>query len=321
MPIKIPNDLPARQFLEDEGLTVMRESDAIRQDIRPMRIALLNLMPQKEKTEIQLARLIGSTPLQVEMTLVTTSSYTPIHTSRQHMLDFYRPWEEIKGERFDGLVITGAPIETLPFEEVKYWDELTQILDWSQTHVHQTLGLCWGAQAALYHFHGVPKYELPRKMFGVYGHRVVTPNSTLLRGFEDVFPVPVSRHTEVRRADLPEGPKMQVLAESDEAGLCMIQDHGRRHIYMFNHLEYDAHTLADEFERDRSEGLDIQVPVNYYPGDDPENKPANRWRSHAHLFIGNWINLLYQTTAADVADIGRARAAALSPCAAARPKR
>jgi homoserine O-succinyltransferase len=304
MPIKIPNDLPARQFLEQEGLAVMREKDAARQEVRPMRVALLNLMPQKQKTEIQLARLIGSTPLQVEMTLVTTSSYTPIHTSRQHMLDFYRPWEEIKDEKFDALIITGAPIELLPFEEVKYWDELTRILDWSQSHVNQTLGLCWGAQAALYHFYGVPKYELPQKMFGVFEHRIVTPNSTLLRGFTDRFPVPVSRHTEVRREDLPDSPGIQVLADSEQAGLCMIQDLERRHIYMFNHLEYDATTLGDEYARDVSEGLPIDVPANYFPDDDPERAPANQWRSHAHLFIGNWINNVYQTSPAEISQIG-----------------
>ena len=210
------------------------------------------------------------------------------------MLDFYRPWEEVREQKFDGLVVTGAPIERLPFEEVKYWDELRKILDWSQTHVNQTLGLCWGGQAALHHFYGVPKYELPQKMFGVYTHRVVTPNSTLLRGFDDEFPVPVSRHTEVRREDLPKSPGMRVLAESDD----------RRQIYMFNHLEYDVGTLRDEYLRDLSQGEAIQKPVHYFPDDDPDRPPVNHWRSHAHLFVSNWINDIYQSSPADVSLIG-----------------
>ena len=304
MPITIPDDLPARRFLEEEGLVVMRESDAIRQDIRPMRIALLNLMPQKEKTETQIARLIGATPLQVELTLITTSSYTPIHAPREHMLAFYRPWEDVAEEKFDGLIVTGAPIEMLPFEEVAYWEELTRIFDWSQTHVHQTLNLCWGAQAALYHFHGVPKHALPRKMFGVYLHRVVTPNTSLLRGFDDAFWVPVSRHTEVRREDLPEDAGIEVLAESDEAGLCLLRDRRRRHVHMFNHLEYDAHTLRDEYERDLKAGLDIQIPKNYFPDDDPTKEPTNHWRSHGHLLVHNWINDVYQETPFDISRIG-----------------
>ncbi len=304
MPIKIPNDLPARQFLEEEGLVVMRECDAMRQDIRPLRIALLNLMPQKVATETQIARLIGATPLQIELTLLTTASYKPTNISRQHMLDFYRSWAEVRHEKFDCLIITGAPIEKLPFEEVHYWQELTQILDWSQTNVFQSLDLCWGAQAALYHFHGVPKHELPQKMFGVFDHLVMKPNAPLLRGFTGEFPVPVSRHTEVRSADLLDIDGLEVLAESDEAGLCLAQDHSRRHIYMFNHLEYDAQTLANEYRRDLEAGDDIQIPKHYFPGDNPEKAPSNRWRTYAHMLISNWINDVYQRAPFEIEQIG-----------------
>ncbi|MEM7172603.1 MAG: homoserine O-succinyltransferase [Pseudomonadota bacterium] len=304
MPIKIPDDLPARQFLETEGLLVMGESDALRQDVRPLRIALLNLMPQKIKTETQLARLIGSTPLQVELTLLITSSYTPTTVPKQHLLDFYRPWDEVRSEKFDGLIITGAPIEKMPFDEVVYWRELTEILDWSQTNIHQSYNLCWGAQAALYHFYGIPKHTMPAKLFGVFKHHITTPNSTVLRGFNDEFFVPVSRHTETRREDLLPYSGLEILAESEEAGLCLIQDHDHRHLYMFNHLEYDAGTLRDEFNRDLSAGLDIQPPKYYFPNDDPEREPRNFWRSHAHLLMGNWINDLYQTTPYDLNDIG-----------------
>jgi len=304
MPIKIPNSLPARKHLESEGLVVMREYDAVRQDIRPMRIGLLNLMPNKEKTETQLARLIGSTPLQVELTLITTGTYTPSHVSRQHLLDFYRPFEEVRDEKFDGLLLTGAPIEKLPFEDVLYWEELTEILDWTQTHVHSTLDICWGAQAALYHFYDVPKYELPHKMFGVFSHRIIKPADPLLRGFDDEFLVPVSRYTEVRRQDMPEGEGFDILAESDESGLCLISDRNRRHIYMFNHLEYDAGSLRDEYVRDQRKGLEIQVPHNYFPDDDDQRAPRNVWRSHAHLFVGNWINEVYQTTPFEISHIG-----------------
>ena len=308
MPIKIPNDLPATSHLEDEGLVVMKQSDAVRQDIRPMRIALLNLMPHKIKTEIQLARLIGGTPLQVELTLLMTSSYTPTNTPLQHMLDFYRPWPEIREEKFDGLIVTGAPIERLPFRDVIYWEELTEIFDWTQTHVTTTLNLCWGAQAALNHFYGVPKHELPKKMFGVFPHRVARQGSSLLRGFDDEFLVPVSRYTEVRTADLPQSNNLEVLAESDEAGLCLIQDHARRHVYMFNHLEYDAQTLGDEYRRDEKAGLNIRLPANYFPGNDPAKPPRNNWRSHAHLMISNWIHDMYQESPYDTEAIGNRRA-------------
>ncbi len=304
MPIKIPDELPARRFLETEGVVVMGERDATLQDIRPMRIAILNLMPRKEKTETQLTRLIGATPLQVEVTLLTTASYVPTHAPRQHMLDFYRTHRDIKDQKFDGLIITGAPIETLEFEDVAYWEEMQEILDWTQTNVHSTFNICWGAQAALKHFRDVPKHELPEKKFGVFEHMVVEPGTTLLRGFNDSFVVPVSRHTETRLEDLPKDPDLHILATSDEAGLCLLRDDKFRQIYIFNHLEYDAMTLADEYNRDVGEGQKIQLPENYFPGDDPSKPPVNRWRSHAHLMISNWINDVYQTVPFDSDLIG-----------------
>ncbi|MDX1401495.1 MAG: homoserine O-succinyltransferase [Kiloniellales bacterium] len=306
MPIKIPNSLPAREALEDEGVVVMSESVAVRQDIRPLRIAMLNLMPRKETTETQWARLIGATPLQIDFTLVTTASYRPTNVSEKHMQDFYRPWQDVAKEKFDGFIITGAPIEKLEFEEVYYWSELEEILDWTQSHVHQTLDLCWGAQAALYHFHKVPKYLLPQKMFGVFDHNVLVSHSPLLRGFNDTFPVPVSRHTETRTEDLAGIEGITLLAHSPEAGLCMLEDRKHRHICMFNHLEYDARTLEDEYRRDLSQGLEITVPAHYYPDDNPNEAPSNVWRAHGHLFVSNWINGLYQTAPFDINRIGEA---------------
>ena len=304
MPIKIPDELPARRLLEQEGVDVMSVRDAVRQDIRPLRIAILNLMPRKENTELQLTRLVGATPLQVEVTLLTTASYVPTNVSRRHLIDFYRTWDQVKDQKFDGLVITGAPIETLEFEEVTYWDEMRRILDWSQTHVHSTFDICWGAQAALKHFRDVPKHELPKKMFGVFPHMVLRPEQALLRGFTKEFDVPVSRHTETRKADLPDDPELMVLAESAESGLCLLQDRRFRHVYVFNHFEYDALTLADEYNRDVGEGRAIQVPKNYFPSDDPQIKPPNRWRTHAHLLFGNWINEVYQRTPFESEAIG-----------------
>lgn len=304
MPIKIPNDLPAREALEHEGVVVMSESEAVRQDIRPLRVAMLNLMPQKETTETQWARLIGSTPLQIDFTLVTTRSYRPTNVSRKHMKNFYRAWDDVAQEKFDAFIITGAPIEKLPFEDVYYWRELQDILDWTQTHVYQSLDLCWGAQAALYHFHGVPKHLLAHKMFGVFSHYAQVEGSALLRGFDDIFPVPVSRHTETRREDVENVPGLRILASSPEAGVCLIEDTARRHLCMFNHLEYDAETLGNEYQRDVQQGLDIEVPANYYRNDDPGDKPLNTWRSHAHLFVANWVNEIYQHTPFDISRIG-----------------
>ncbi|MFT3987552.1 homoserine O-acetyltransferase MetA [Aestuariivirga sp.] len=305
MPIRIPNDLPARRTLEKEGVMVMTEDTALRQDIRPLRIGLLNLMPNKIRTETQFARLLGATPLQVELTLVKITSHTPKNTSAEHMLAFYENWEDVAAQKFDGFIVTGAPVELLDFEKVTYWQELSRIFDWTQTNVHSSMNICWGAQAALYHFHGVPKHALPNKAFGVYTHRNLSPASPYLRGFSDDFSIPVSRWTENRRADLPSGKGLEVLMESDEAGLCMIDDEKHRALYMFNHIEYETSSLGEEYTRDVSAGKPIAMPANYFPGNNPKAPPENRWRSHAHLLFGNWINQVYQTTPFDLADIGR----------------
>ncbi len=305
MPIRIPNDLPARKVLEREGVNIMTEETAARQDIRPLKIGLLNLMPEKIKTETQFARLIGATPLQVDLRLVRIGSHTPKNTSQEHMIAFYEPWEEVAHEKFDGFITTGAPIEHLPFEDVAYWPELERIFDWTQTHVHSSMNICWGAQAALHHFHGVPKHALPQKAFGVYRHRNLNPASPYLRGFSDDFSMPVSRWTEVRNADLPKHAGLEVLMESDEVGLCLISDAPHRALHMFNHIEYDTTTLADEYNRDVAAGKTINMPANYFPASDPSRVPENRWRSHAHLLFGNWINEVYQSTPYDLAMIGK----------------
>jgi homoserine O-succinyltransferase/O-acetyltransferase len=304
MPIRIPNDLPARHTLESEGVMVMTEATAARQDIRPLRIGLLNLMPNKIKTETQFARLIGATPLQVDLTLVKITGHTPKNVSAEHMLSFYDDWEDVREQKFDGFIVTGAPVELLDFEDVTYWDELSRIYAWTQTHVQSTFNVCWGAQAALWHFHKVPKHALPRKRFGVYRHRNLKPNSPYLRGFSDDFSIPVSRWTENHRTDLPLDKGLEVLMESDEAGLCLINDPARRALYMFNHIEYDTTSLADEYFRDKTAGKPIELPANYFPKNDPALPPENRWRSHAHLLFGNWINELYQTTPFDLSKIG-----------------
>ncbi|MDR6294188.1 MULTISPECIES: homoserine O-acetyltransferase MetA [Inquilinus] len=304
MPIKIPDDLPARATLDAEGVMVMREADAVRQDIRPMRIGLLNLMPDKIRTEAQLARLLGATPLQVELTLVKMTHHVPRNTPSEHIISFYRDWEDIRAEKFDGFIVTGAPVETMPFEQVTYWDELRRVFDWTQTHVHSSFNICWGAQAAVHHFHGMPKYPLPEKAFGVYRHLNLSPASPYLRGFSDDFAIPVSRWTEVRREDIPPESGMSVLMQSDEAGLCLLDDPRHRSLHMFNHIEYDSSSLGDEYFRDLAARKPIAIPRNYFPKDDPTRQPENRWRSHAHLLFGNWINRLYQTTPFDTAEIG-----------------
>jgi homoserine O-succinyltransferase len=284
---------------------IMPDDAAARQDIRPLRIGLLNLMPNKIRTETQFARLTGATPLQVEMTLIRITRHTPKNTPAGHMLAFYRSWEEVKSQKFDGLIVTGAPVELLPFEEVTYWDELRRIYDWTLSNVHSTMNICWGAQAALHHFHGVPKHALACKAFGVFRHRNLNPSSPYLRGFSDDFSIPVSRWTEVRRADLPSEDSLEVLMESDEVGLCLIADCAHRALYMFNHIEYDTATLAEEYWRDVTAKRAIKLPRNYFPGDDPNATPENRWRSHAYLLFGNWINEVYQTTPYDPGDIGQ----------------
>lgn len=305
MPIKMPSDLPAHDVLQREGVMVMSEETALRQDIRPLQIGLLNLMPQKVQTETQIARLIGATPLQIELTLIRMTEHRSKTTSEEHMEAFYRPFAEIEHQKFDGFIITGAPIEHLPFEDVTYWDELVRIFDWTQKQVHTTFAICWGAQAMLHHFHKVPKHALTAKAFGCFRHRNLSPASPFLRGFSDDFIVPVSRWTEIRNADLPEGTGLEVLMQSNEVGPCLIDDPAHRALYMFNHLEYDSTTLKEEYDRDVAKGEPIAVPRNYYPEDDPKRAPENRWRSHAHLLFGNWINHVYQTTPFDQDAIGR----------------
>ncbi|HVZ51770.1 MAG TPA: homoserine O-succinyltransferase [Pseudolabrys sp.] len=304
MPIKIPDNLPARSVLDAEGVMVMLETDAVRQDIRPMRIGLLNLMPNKVRTETQFARLLGASPLQVELTLVKITNHVSRNTPTDHIVSFYRDWEDVRAEKFDGFIVTGAPVEQLPFEDVTYWDELRRIFDWTQTNVHGLMTICWGAQAAVHHFHGMNKYPLAQKMFGVFRHRILEPASPYLRGFSDDFSVPVSRWTEVKRADIPAGSGMRVLMESDEAGLCLLDDPRHRALHMFNHIEYDSSSLADEYFRDRAANVPIALPKNYFPDDDATQPPLNRWRSHAHLLFGNWINEIYQTTPFDRREIG-----------------
>ena len=307
MPIKIPDNLPARSILDEEGVMVMQETDAIRQDIRPLRIGLLNLMPNKAKTETQFARLLGASPRQVELTLIKMTKHVPRNTPSDHIISFYRDWEDVRTEKFDGLIVTGAPVETMPFEQVTYWDELRRIFDWSQTNVHGTFNICWGAQAAVHHFHGMSKYDLPEKMFGIYRHRILELASPYLRGFSDDFLIPVSRWTEVRSEDIPSGSGMKILAESDDAGLCLLDDPAHKSLHMFNHIEYDTGSLGDEYFRDIAARKPIKVPCNYFPDDDPKRPPMNRWRSHAHLMFGNWINQLYQTTPFDIAAVGSHR--------------
>ncbi len=305
MPIRIPNNLPARTVLEHEGVSVMTESTANVQDIRPLSIGLLNLMPNKIKTETQFARLIGASPLQVELKLITTGSHIPKNTSQEHMLAFYQPWEEVKKERFDGFIITGAPVELLPFEQVTYWNEILQILEWTKTNVHSTFNICWAAQASIHYFHRVPIYELTEKALGIYKQRILDKSSPYLRGFADDLALPISRWTEVRKADLPATQALRILLESDETGLCLIDDATNRQLLMFNHIEYDTESLSDEFRRDLAARKKAKMPVNYFPEDDPKQAPLNCWRAHAHLLFANWINQVYQSTPFDLKDIGK----------------
>ena len=305
MPIRIPDTLPAAETLTREGVAVMRETDAVRQDIRPLQIGLLNLMPNKIRTETQLARLIGASPLQVELTLVRVGGHQPKNTSAEHLISFYRTWEEIRERKFDGFIVTGAPVEQMPFEEVTYWHELAGIFDWTRTNVHSPFYICWGAMAAAWHFHRLPKYQLGQKAFGVFRQRNLAQASPFLSGFSDDFLIPVSRWTEVRREDVLARPALGLLVDCEKTGPCLLQDAARRSLYMFNHVEYDSFSLNEEYERDGSQGLPIAVPHNYCPGDDPARPPLNRWRSHAHLLFGNWINQTYQTTPFALDEIGR----------------
>jgi homoserine O-succinyltransferase len=305
MPIKIPSALPAFDVLSREGVMVMSDSAAARQDIRPLRIGLLNLMPKKIQTETQFARLIGATPLQIELTLIRMSEHQSRHTSAEHMEAFYRPFEDVRDEKFDGLIITGAPIEHLPFEEVTYWQELQQVFDWTQSNVMSTFGVCWGGMAMINHFHGVPKHLLDAKAFGCFRHRNLNPSSPYLRGFSDDCVIPVSRWTEMRQGDIDLHPGLHTLLGSDEVGPALVEDPDHRALYIFNHFEYDSGTLKEEYDRDVAAGAPINVPCNYYPDDDTSRKPQNRWRSHAHLLYGNWINEIYQATPYNISDIGK----------------
>ncbi|WP_026480887.1 homoserine O-succinyltransferase [Ahrensia sp. 13_GOM-1096m] len=307
MPIRIPNALPAKEVLVKEGVMVMDETTASRQDIRPLQIALLNLMPNKIKTETQIARLIGSSPLQVDLTLVRIGNHVAKNTSEDHLLSFYNTWEEIKDRKFDGFIITGAPIEKLPFEDVSYWSELQQILDWTTTHVHSSFFICWGAMAAINHFHDIPKHTLDKKAFGVYRHKNLNPASPYLSGFSDDFSISVSRWTEVRRGDVPADSGLEILMESPDTGLCLLHEQFANRLYIFNHIEYDSTSLSDEYFRDQENGTPVDLPANYFPNDDPKSTPQNRWRSHAFLLFGNWINQVYQTTQFDLNDIGKDR--------------
>ena len=305
MPIKIPADLPAFDVLTKEGVMVMAEDQAMRQDIRPLKIGLLNLMPKKIQTENQFARLIGATPLQIELSLIRMTEHQTKNTAAEHMEEFYRPFQEVKDQKFDGLIITGAPIEHLDFTDVTYWDELTEVFDWTQTNVHSTFGVCWGGMAMIYHFHGVRKHMLPAKAFGCFRHRNLASASPFLRGFSDDCVIPVSRWTEVRQDEIDAVPGLTTLLGSDEVGPCLVEDPAHRALYIFNHFEYDSDTLKQEYDRDVANGTPINVPINYYPDDDPSRTPQNRWRSHAHLLYGNWINEIYQTTPFDMNEIGR----------------
>ncbi len=304
MPVKIPDHLPAFKTLESENIFVMGEDCAFHQDIRPLRVAILNLMPTKIATETQLLRLLGNTPLQVEITLMHMDSHESKNTPQEHLLNHYHNFEEVQGDKFDGLIITGAPVELMRFEEVDYWDELRAVMDWSETHVYSTFHICWGAQAGLYHRYGIPKYRLPAKMFGVFPHRVMSQHEKLLRGFDDEFLAPHSRHTEIRREDIDQVADLKLLALSDEAGVYIVASQDGRNIYITGHSEYDPLTLKAEYERDVQKGLPIAVPKNYFPEDDPSQAPLIRWRGHANLLYSNWLNYcVYQVTPYDIRQI------------------
>ena len=297
MPIKVQNNLPAKKILENENIFMMDENRALSQDIRPLQIAILNLMPLKEETEVQLLRSLSNTPLQVDVTFLTTASYIGKNTVASHLDKFYLTYEDVKQQKFDGLIITGAPVEQMEFEEVAYWDELTKIMEWSKTHVTSTLHICWGAQAGLYYHYGIHKYLLDRKMFGLFEHKVLHRKCPLVRGFDDVFWAPHSRHTGVNKEEILAEDKLSILAESEEAGVFIVYTEAGKQIFAMGHPEYDRMTLDTEYKRDWKKGLEIEVPKNYYPNDDPEQKPLLRWRGHANAFYTNWLNYyVYQNT-------------------------
>lgn len=304
MPIKIPGGLPAAQTLESEHIFVMDESRAQTQDIRPLRIAILNLMPTKIVTETQLIRLLSNTPLQIELTLLGTETYRATHISEEHMESFYQSFSAVKDKKFDGLIITGAPVENLEFSDVAYWDELCAILDWSRTHVYSTLHICWAAQAGLYRHYGIQKYALPKKMFGIFEHDVLLPRHPLLRGFDETFLAPHSRHTTVYEQDIEDCPQLDILARSERAGVYIVADKNARQFYITGHAEYDYDTLSREYFRDTLRGLDIDIPYNYFPENDTSKTPRNVWRGHAHLLFSNWLNyFVYQRTPYDIDSI------------------
>ena len=304
MPIKIPADLPATETLHKENIFVMTESRATTQDIRPLKILLLNLMPTKIATETQLARLLGNSPLQVDMEFLQTASHTPKNTSAEHMISFYKHFEDVKDNKYDGLIITGAPVQQMPFEEVEYWDELCRIMEWSKTNVTSTFHICWGAQAGLYYHYGIQKYPLDKKLFGVFLHKAEYKRSMLLRGFDDEFWVPQSRHTTVLREDIEKHPELKILASSEEAGVYAVATERGKQIFITGHSEYDADTLKNEYLRDKNAGLPIDVPKNYFPNDDDTKEPVVRWRSHANLIYSNWLNyFVYQITPFNIDEI------------------
>lgn len=303
MPIKVPSALPAVQTLENENIFIMEESRALHQDIRPLKVAVFNLMPTKITTETQLIRLLSNTPLQVELTLLKTAMHTPKHTSAEHMDAFYKTFDEIKDEKFDGLVITGAPVEDIDFEDVDYWPEMKAVMEWSKTHVFSTLHICWAAQAGLYHHFGVPKYHLPKKLSGIYEHRVLEPKRPLMRGFDEVFLAPQSRHTEVRAEDIKKHSELTILADSLLAGVYIVATEDSRMYFITGHSEYDHDTLDAEYRRDKGKGMNPEIPYNYYPDDDPTRRPPNRWRGHAHLLFSNWLGNVYQKTPFNLNDL------------------
>lgn len=304
MPIKIPNDLPAVKTLADENIFVMTEKRAITQDIRPLKIVLLNLMPKKIETETQISRILGNTPLQIELTLIRTKTHISKNVSKEHLLSFYKTFDEIKNQKFDGMIITGAPVEMLPFEEVDYWDELCAIMDWSIKNVHSTLHICWGAQAGLYHHFGIKKYKMDEKLFGVFPHTCDYPTSMLLRGFDNVFYAPHSRYTYVKREEIEKCNDLRILASSEEAGVHIVSKIGGRQFFVMGHSEYDPLTLDSEYRRDVSAGLDTALPKNYYIDNDPANGPLVNWRAHGNLLFTNWLNyFVYQSTPFDLEEL------------------
>ena len=308
MPIKVPNDLPAVKTLADENIFVMTERRAITQDIRPLKILLLNLMPKKIETETQFSRLLGNSPLQVELELIHTKTHRAKNVSEEHLISFYKTFDDIRDNYYDGLIITGAPVEHMPFEEVEYWDELAEIMEWSKTHAHSTMHICWGAQAGLYYHYGVNKHMLDKKLFGIFPHTADYKRSILFRGFDDVFMVPQSRHTTVLREDIEAVPELKILASSEECGVYAVMSKKERQFFITGHSEYDAETLKAEYLRDKSQGKPIDIPKNYFPNDDETKPPIVSWRSHANLLFSNWLNyFVYQTTPYDVNAVAKSK--------------